>query len=145
MFISISYVCVFVQYHQMVLVWPTSYLVLPSFTRSIHQRAHNNNTVKVRKEEPPLGETRMHNPQQPDAVIVSAAVATRSCADCSSMEGHTSLSTAIVFTNDQISEPSISVVVTVDVCSRQRQGHLTQAYQYVGYFGPTASYQLFVW
>ena len=31
-----------------------------------------------------------------DAVTVSAAVATRSRADCSSMEGHTSLSTALV-------------------------------------------------
>ena len=31
-----------------------------------------------------------------DAVTFSAAVATRSCADCSSMEGHTSLSTALV-------------------------------------------------
>ena len=31
-----------------------------------------------------------------DAVTVSAAVAMRSCADCSSMEGHTSLSTALV-------------------------------------------------
>ena len=30
------------------------------------------------------------------AVTVSAAVATRSRADCSSMEGHTSLSTALV-------------------------------------------------
>ena len=31
-------------------IWPTSKLVLPSCTRSIHQRAHNNtfNTVKVR-------------------------------------------------------------------------------------------------
>ena len=31
-----------------------------------------------------------------DAVTVSAAVATQSRADCSSMEGHTSLSTALV-------------------------------------------------
>ena len=31
-----------------------------------------------------------------DAVTVSAAVAMRSRADCSSMEGHTSLSTALV-------------------------------------------------
>ena len=31
-----------------------------------------------------------------DAVTVSVAVATRSHADCSSMEGHTSLSTALV-------------------------------------------------
>ena len=31
------------------------------------------------------------------AVTVSAAVATRSRADCSSMEGHTSLSTALVY------------------------------------------------
>ena len=31
------------------------------------------------------------------AVTVSAALATRSRADCSSMEGHTSLSTALVY------------------------------------------------
>ena len=35
-----------------------------------------------------------------DAVTVSAAVATRSRADCSSMEGHTSLSTALVSSNN---------------------------------------------
>ena len=70
MFISISYVRVFVQYHQMVLVWPTSLLVLPSFTRSVHQRAHNNNTVKVRKVVPPLGETHI-NAQSTTAVTRS--------------------------------------------------------------------------
>ena len=59
-----------------------------------HQRVHNNNTVKVRKVAPPLGETPIHNSR--DAVTVSAAVATRSRADRSSMEGHTSLSTAVV-------------------------------------------------
>ena len=39
---------------------------------------------------------------QCDAVTVSVAVATRSRADCSSMEGHTSLSTALVITYDNI-------------------------------------------
>ena len=43
-----------------------------------------------------------------DTVTVSAAVATRSHADCSSMEGHTSLSTALV-KNDFTC--SISVIV----------------------------------
>ena len=33
------------------------------------------------------------------AVTVSAAVAMRPCADCNSMEGHTSLSTALVVVN----------------------------------------------
>ena len=32
-------------------------LVLSSFTRSIHLRAHNNNTAKVQKVAPPLGES----------------------------------------------------------------------------------------
>ena len=35
-----------------------------------------------------------------DAVPVSAAVATRSRADCSSIEGHTSLSAALVSNNN---------------------------------------------
>ena len=38
-----------------------------------------------------------------DAVTVSAAVATRSLADCSSREGHTSLSTALVLIQYQYS------------------------------------------
>ena len=70
--------------------------VLLSFTRSIHQRAHNNNTVKVRKVASPLGETQctIHNSR--DAGTFSAAIATRSRADCSCMDGHTSLSKALM-------------------------------------------------
>ena len=37
-----------------------------------------------------------------DAVTVSEAVATRSRADCSSMEGHTSLSTALLYNLNRV-------------------------------------------
>ena len=53
-------------------------------------------TVKVRNVAPPLSETQIHNPPSRDAVTDSAAVATRSHADCRSKEGHTILSTALV-------------------------------------------------
>ena len=51
-----------------------------------------------------------------DAVTVSAAVATRSRADCSSMEGHTSLSTAVVpKTNHCITTNSIDNFFIVQI------------------------------
>ena len=51
-----------------------------------------------------------------DVVTVSAAVATRSRADCSSMEGHTSLSTAIVpKTNHRITTNSIDNFFIVQI------------------------------
>ena len=73
MSISISYVCVFVQYHQMVLVWPTSLLVLPSFMRS---RAHNkySQSPKGRRHRLTRHKCIIHNSR--DAVTVSAAVTT---------------------------------------------------------------------
>ena len=48
-----------------------------------------------------------------DAVTVSAAVATRSRADCSSREGHTSLSTALVLIQYQYSLYN-NLVISVD-------------------------------
>ena len=48
-----------------------------------------------------------------DAVTVSAAVATRSRADCSSTEGHTSLSTALEMIGVL---PSGNLVLLVDMC-----------------------------
>ena len=46
-----------------------------------------------------------------DAVTVSAAVATRSCADCSSMEGHTSLSAARLVSN-RLATSIVDTVIT---------------------------------
>ena len=48
-----------------------------------------------------------------EAVAVSAAVATRSCADCSSMEGHTSLSTALVSTKKVQISPASDIKIRI--------------------------------
>ena len=48
-----------------------------------------------------------------DAVTVSAAVATRSRADCSSMEGHTSLSTALVIRSSSLTTTATTTATTI--------------------------------
>ena len=93
MFISISYTCM-------------CFCTIPSNGRLVNWFCHRlraQRTIQSKSERLRHRLARhkctIHNTR--DAVTVSAAVATRSRAGCSSMEGHTSLSTALVTTGLQ--------------------------------------------
>ena len=102
MFISISYVCVLYN----TIKWNWYDRLVNWFCHRLRAQSTRGRTTTIQSKSErwrhrlARHKCTIHNSR--DAVTIYASVATRSCAYCSSMEGHTSLSTALVWTAIQV-------------------------------------------